>query len=117
MTPAGNWRRAILRFYWDDETAPSVECPVGDFFACGWDKYCQINSLPVCVNPGSAFNCYWQMPFRKKARITMENMDAKGMTLYYQVNYLSLIHIYSACNSSSGARAPTSTRFLFSTTN
>jgi hypothetical protein len=41
----------------------------------------------VCVNPGSAFNCYWQMPFRKKAKITLENMDAKGMTLYYQVNY------------------------------
>jgi hypothetical protein len=87
MTPAGNWRRSILRFYWDDETEPSVECPVGDFFACGWGKYCQINSMPVCVNPGSAFNSYWQMPFRKKARITMENTDQKGMTLYYQVNY------------------------------
>jgi len=87
MTPTGNWRHSILRFYWDDETEPSVECPVGDFFACGWGKYCQISSLPVCVNPGSAFNCYWQMPFRKKARITLENMDAKGMTLYYQVNY------------------------------
>jgi hypothetical protein len=87
MTPAGNWRRSILRFYWDDETEPSVECPVGDFFACGWGKYCQINSMPVCVNPGSAFNCYWQMPFRKKAKITMENTDQKGMTLYYQVNY------------------------------
>ncbi len=87
MTPAGNWRRSILRLYWDDETEPSVECPVGDFFACGWGKYCQINSLAVCVNPGSAFNCYWQMPFHKKARITMENADQKGMTLYYQVNY------------------------------
>jgi hypothetical protein len=87
MTPTGNWRHSILRFYWDDETEPSVECPVGDFFACGWGKYCQISSLPVCVNPGSAFNCYWQMPFRKKARITLENTDAKGMTLYYQVNY------------------------------
>ena len=87
MTPTGNWRHSILRFYWDDETEPSVECPVGDFFACGWGKYCQISSMPVCVNPGSAFNCYWQMPFRKKARITLENMDAKGMTLYYQVNY------------------------------
>jgi len=87
MTPAGNWRRSILRLYWDDETEPSVECPVGDFFACGWGKYCQINSLSVCVNPGSAFNCYWQMPFRKKARITMENTDQKQMTLYYQVNY------------------------------
>jgi hypothetical protein len=87
MTPAGNWRRSIIRFYWDDETEPSVECPVGDFFACGWGKYCQINSLAVCVNPGSAFNCYWQMPFRKKVRITMENTDQKKMTLYYQVNY------------------------------
>jgi hypothetical protein len=87
MTPTGNWRHSILRIYWDDEAEPSVECPVGDFFACGWGKYCQINSLPVCVNPGSAFNCYWQMPFRKKAKITLENMDAKDMTLYYQINY------------------------------
>jgi hypothetical protein len=87
MTPTGNWRHSILRVYWDDESEPSVECPVGDFFACGWGKYCQINSLPVCVNPGSAFNCYWQMPFRKKARITLENMDGKGMTVYYQINY------------------------------
>jgi RimJ/RimL family protein N-acetyltransferase len=87
MTPTGNWRHSILRIYWDGEDEPSVECPVGDFFACGWGKYCQINSLPVCVNPGSAFNCYWQMPFRKKAKIAMENMDEKGMTLYYQINY------------------------------
>jgi hypothetical protein len=87
MTPTGNFRRSILRFYWDNETEPSVECPVGDFFACGWGKYCQINSLAVCVNPGSAFNCYWQMPFRKAAKITMENQDEKDMTVYYQINY------------------------------
>lgn len=87
MTPTGNWRHSILRFYWDDEPEPSIECPVGDFFACGWNKYCQINSLAVCVNPGSAFNCYWPMPFRKKARITMENLADKDMVLYYQINY------------------------------
>jgi len=87
MTPTGNWRRTILRIYWDDEAEPSVECPVGDFFACGLGKYCQINSLAICVNPGSAFNCYWQMPFHKKAKITLENMDEKDMTLYYQINY------------------------------
>ena len=87
MTPTGNWRRSILRFYWDGETEPSVECPVGDFFACGWGKYCQISSLAICVNPGSAFSCYWPMPFHKSARITMENTDAKDMVLYYQVNY------------------------------
>jgi hypothetical protein len=87
MTPTGNWRRSILRLYWDDEPEPSVEVPVGDFFACGWGQYCQINSLAVCVNPGSAFNCYWPMPFRKKARITMQNLDDRDMVLYYQINY------------------------------
>jgi hypothetical protein len=87
MTPAGNFQRSILRFYWDGEKEPSVECPVGDFFACGWGKYAQINSLAVCVNPGSAFNCYWPMPFRKQARITMENTDTRDLLLYYQVNY------------------------------
>ena len=88
MTPTGNWRYAILRFYWDDETAPSVEVPVGDFFCMGWGKYAPIHSLPVCVNPGSAFNCYWPMPFRKKCRITLENIDEKDMVLYYQVDYI-----------------------------
>ena len=87
MTPTGKWRHSILRFYWDGETNASVESPVGDFFACGWGKYCQISSLAICVNPGSAFNCYWPMPFRKQARITMENTDAKDMVLYYQIDY------------------------------
>ena len=88
MTPTGNWRYSILRFYWDDETTPSVEVPVGDFFGMGWGQYSPLNSLPVCVNPGSAFNCYWPMPFRKKCRITMENLDDKDMVLYYQVDYI-----------------------------
>src|SRR5689334_8493007 len=87
MTPTGNWRFSILRMYWDDETTPSVEVPVGDFFAMGWGKYAQISSLAICVNPGSAFNSYWVMPFRKKAKITMENLDGTPMRLYYQVDY------------------------------
>jgi len=88
MTPAGNWRFSILRFYWDDETEPSIECPVGDFFGMGWNAYAHLSSLAVCVNPGSAFNCYWVMPFRKKCRITMENIDDQNpMTLYYQIDY------------------------------
>ena len=88
MTPTGDWRFSILRIYWDDETEPSVECPVGDFFGMGWNAYSPLVSLAVCVNPGSAFNCYWVMPFRKKCRITMQNInDADAMTLYYQVDY------------------------------
>ena len=97
LTPAGTWRHAILRIYWDGEAEPSVECPVGDFFACGWGQYAQVSSLPVCVNPGSAFNCYWEMPFRKGFKMTIENIAAKPrtgeapttnqFTVYYQVNY------------------------------
>lgn len=88
MTPTGIWKFSIIRIYWDDETTPSVECPVGDFFAMGWNQYAPLNSLAVCVNPGSAFNCYWPMPFRKKCKITMENINDKDeMRLYYQVDY------------------------------
>jgi len=87
MTPSGNWRFSILRIYWDGESTPSVEVPAGDFFAAGWGRYGQISSLAVCVNPNSGLNSYWQMPFRKSARITMENLDTQPMSLYYQVDY------------------------------
>lgn len=87
MTPTGPWRFSILRIYWDDCETPSVECPVGDFFACGWGKFAQVSSLAVCVNPGSAFNCYWEMPFRKRCRMTMTNLGDEAMTLYYQIDY------------------------------
>lgn len=87
MTPTGNWRYSIIRFYWDDETTPSVEVPVGDFFCQGWGKFAPVRSLAVVANPGSGLNCYWAMPFHKKCRITMENIDNEDMTLYYQVDY------------------------------
>ena len=87
MTPTGHLRFSILRFYWDGESQPSVEVPVGDFFACGWGQYAQVSSLAVCVNPGSGLNSYWEMPFRKSCKITLENLDDVGMTIYYQIDY------------------------------
>ncbi len=87
MTPTGQWRYSILRMYWDGESDPSVEVPVGDFFASGWGSYAQISSIPICVNPGSALNCYWEMPFRKSCKITFEYRGPSKMTLYYQINY------------------------------
>jgi hypothetical protein len=87
MTPTGNNRFNILRIYWDGEENPSVECPVGDFFACGLGEYTKVSSIAVCVNPKSGFNCYWVMPFRKSCKITMTNIDDNPMTLYYQIDY------------------------------
>jgi len=91
-TVTHKWRNSILRMYWDDQENPSVECPVGDFFCMGWQRYMQINSLAVCVNPGSALNCYWDMPFRSRALITIENRAEEAMTIYYQIDY-SLMEI------------------------
>lgn len=87
MTPTGVWRNLILRFFWEDCEVPAVECPVGDFFAAGWNTYHKVSSAAVCVNPGSAFNCYWPMPFRKKCKITMENTGEEKVTLFYQIDY------------------------------
>ena len=98
MTPSGHWRDSILRMYWDDQPTPSVECPVGDFFACGWQHPVQISSLAVCVNPGSGLNCYWDMPFRTRCRMTMTNTGDESMVLYYQIDYaLAAVPAEAAC--------------------
>ena len=91
---AAEYRSAILRIFWDDEATPSVEAPVGDFFASGWGKGKEpvIDSAVLAVNTGSGFNSFWQMPFRKKFRMTMENRSARPLTIYYQVDY-ALTHV------------------------
>src|SRR6185437_6603374 len=64
MTMAGGkWRHAILR--------------------AGWERFAQVSALPVCVNPGRAFNCYWEMPFRRRARFAMTNLSDEKIVLYY----------------------------------
>jgi hypothetical protein len=91
-TVTGYNRHAILRIYWDHQEQPSVECPLGDFFASPYlgrnpFHFAQLNSLPVAVNPGSAYACFWEMPFRKHCRITLENLSPDLIHIYYQVNY------------------------------
>lgn len=82
------WRRLVLRCYWDSETTPSVETPLGDFFCNGWGERCNINSLPVAVNPAGGFNSYWEMPFRGQARITIENLAPDPIPgFFYQIDY------------------------------
>jgi len=82
------FRDTIIRFYWDDEKTPSIEAPLGDFFACGHARRAKVNSLPVAVNPAGGMNSYWPMPFRKSARITIENQHPEEITgFFYQINY------------------------------
>lgn len=92
----GLGRNAILRFYWDGQEKPSVEVPAADFFAFGWNnntnngnsrEFPLITSIPVMVAPNRGFSCYWEMPFRKKCRITLENKGKDRFSCYYQINY------------------------------
>ena len=84
----------ILRMYWDNEEFPSVEAPVSAFFGCAYDenfkdiegKYAVLNSAMMLVAPGRGYNCYFEMPFRKHCRITMENRGANTETLYYMIS-------------------------------
>jgi len=82
------YRDFILRMYWDGETEPSVEVPLGDFFACGHALRTNVVSLPIAVNPTGGFNSYWPMPFTKSAKITIESQHRAPIEgFFYQITY------------------------------
>jgi Protein of unknown function (DUF2961) len=88
MTCAPNaWRNFIFNIYWDGEEEPSVQVPLGDFFCNGWCERSNVNSIPISVNPAGGFNSFWEMPFRKSAKIVMENLADHETILYYQIDY------------------------------
>src|SRR5512137_52957 len=82
-------RGLVIRFFWDGEDAPSVESPASNLFAVGHGRFAPVNSLPVVVNPSNALNCFWPMPFRKRARITLTNETSEDVPLVaYQITYV-----------------------------
>jgi hypothetical protein len=81
----------VLRIYWDNAVEPAVESPLGDFFAAGFGLRNEIVSVPVIVEGGDGYNCFWTMPFRKAARITITNEGEKPVrSFYYQIDYTSV---------------------------
>ena len=89
MTAAPERLRTLaLRVYYDDQAHPSIETPLGDFFANGADGCALVGSLPVCVNPRGGMNCYWPMPFRKRLRVEVTNDGPADLNeLFYQITY------------------------------
>jgi len=83
-----NHSELVIRMFWDGAEQPAVESPVGDFFAAGFGKRAEVNSMPVMVEGGDAYNCFWLMPFYKSARIEIENQSEKPSgSFYFQVDY------------------------------
>ena len=89
-------RDVILRMYWDDQPQACVECPLSDFFGAAWTtngkdifdpNFMQLNSAMIAVNPNRGMNCFWKMPFRRHAVMTLENRASEPRVIYYQVNY------------------------------
>jgi hypothetical protein len=86
---SANHQELLLRMYWDGNPRPAVEAPLGDFFANCFGRRSQVVSLPVLVEDADSYNCFWQMPFRKSARIEIVNQSEKSLNLlYYNVDWI-----------------------------
>lgn len=86
---SANHQEMLLRIYWDGESKPSVEAPVGDFFANAFGKRSSVISAPVVVEDADSYNCFWHMPFRKSAKIEIVNQSTKSINLlYYNIDWI-----------------------------
>lgn len=88
-------RHLTLRIYWDGLDEPAVESPLGDFFAVGHGVNRNLNSEPVAISSaGRAYNCYWPMPFRKSAKITVTNdSPIPVIGIFWQADWQKLDHL------------------------
>jgi hypothetical protein len=85
-------KKLVLRMYWDDEASPSVEAPIGDFFGLGLGDYFLFESTPLSVASDKALNCFFPMPFRRRARITVSNDGKEEVdAFYFNIDYQALI--------------------------
>ncbi len=90
-TGSANPAEIVLRMIWDDGKHPAVETPLGDFFAAGFGLRSEIESTPVQVEDGDGYNCYWPMPFHKRAQITITNESEKSIrSFYYHIDYTEM---------------------------
>jgi hypothetical protein len=87
----------VLRMYWDGESTPSVETPVGDFFGLGLGDYFLYQSVPLSVGADKALNSFFPMPFQKHARITVTNEGAiKVDAFYFNIDYRAYTRAWPA---------------------
>jgi hypothetical protein len=89
---SANHQELMLRMYWDGNPRPAVEAPVGDFFANCFGRRTEVISLPVVVEGADSYNAFWRMPFRKSARVEIENQSPNKplSLLYYNIDWIRL---------------------------
>jgi len=83
-------KEIVLRAYWDGNAKPSVETPVGDFFGLNLGSYQIYESEYLKCSPGKSLNCYFAMPYRRSARMTVTNEGSQEVGAFYSnIDYLS----------------------------
>lgn len=86
---SANHQEMLLRMYWDGSEKPAVEAPLGDFFANCFGRRDTVVSVPVIVEDADSYNCFWHMPFRKRAKIEIVNQSEKPINLlYYNIDWI-----------------------------
>jgi hypothetical protein len=84
-------KNLVLRAWWDRETSPSIEAPIGDFYGLGLGEYFIYQSALTTVAPQKALNAYFEMPFATAAKITLTNEGPERTnSLYYAVDYVTV---------------------------
>jgi len=82
-----NLRSLVIRAWWDGQTHPSIECPIGDFMGAAHGKVTPYFSAVHSLGRNAGMNIWLPMPFASRARITLTNAGKKNVPLYYQIDY------------------------------
>lgn len=76
-------RDIVIRIYWDGNSYPSVETPIGDFYGMGNGQYTNFKNPVQAYGTDHGMNCFWPMPFAKSARVEIENESDQRVDAYY----------------------------------
>jgi hypothetical protein len=88
---ANHLKELVLRIYWDGNAKPSVETPIGDFFGLNLGQYVIYESAYLACSPGRSLNCYFAMPYRKSARMTVTNEGRQQVGAFYSnIDYMTM---------------------------
>ena len=76
-------KQIVVRIFWDGNSKPSVEVPIGDFFGLNLSEFFLYQSAFLNCSPEKGLNCYFAMPFRHSARITITNESDQPIRWFF----------------------------------
>lgn len=77
----------MIKIYWNGESEPSVNAPLGAFFGTGMLGNGEVKALPLGITDGRMY-MYFPMPFKESARVVLESTTMNNKAnLSYTVQY------------------------------